>query len=201
MSADKWPDELLERVSAHYAAVAASSEDELIGVWVAATHQLLRRGLVRSIGNVPADLAESIVEKWSGGTRTPGSTAAVDVIGPAPAHTTYQVKSVRRTDPGRNSVATLSSFDFDELVVIVFEFDLSLRVGLRVSSDDLKRHRRELLTGSEQRRLTLTRKFCHHPAVRLIPRADLLRLHPVSAAVEWDPPRWEPEKWRPDQME
>jgi hypothetical protein len=183
------PEAILDQVTASFPAIGSSSDDELFGLWVASGRELQRRNLVRSLGNVPADLAERVVERWSEGRRTAGSTPTVDVIGAD--GTRYQVKSVRRTDPGRNSVGTLSGFDFDELVVVVLEFDLSIRSGLRISSEDLRRHRDELLTGAEGRRLTLTRKFCAHPAVHPIPRLELARHHPLRAITDWEPPRSE----------
>lgn len=75
--------------------------------------------------------SERIVEENVRGERTPG----IDVRGPDGLG--YQVKALRRTDPGRNSVATLSRFeDVDELFIVVFEWDLFVRVGIRISSAD-----------------------------------------------------------------
>lgn len=190
----RWDDAILEQALANASVDEKWSDDMLFAQWVAASRQLQLRGRVRSTANIPAELAESIIRRWSGGTFTRGSAPAVDVVGAD--GTTYQVKALRRTDPGRNSVTTLSRLDgFDQLVVIVLEFDLSVCLGLRVSSSDLIRYGNELLTGANFRRLTLTRKFCEHKAVKQIPRAGLLRHHPLAALVDWDVPRWKPESW------
>lgn len=192
----RWPDELLDRATTRVASVESASDDELVALWVVASRELQQRALVRSLANVPADLAEGIVARLVGGQRTAGSTRAVDVL--APDGRTVQVKSLRRTDPDRNSVATFSSFDFDELIIIVFEWDLSLRVGIRVLAEDLKRHRSELLTGADHNRLTLTRRVCEHRAVQPIPRRELITHHPLQPLVAWEAPRWEPEGWSHD---
>lgn len=188
----KWPDDLLDRATAGVLAVESAEDDELFRLWVAASRALQERGLARSLANIPADLAERIVADLIDGQRTPSSSRAVDVRGPD--GTTFQVKALRRTDPGRSSVATFSSFDFDQLIVIVFEWDLSARVGIQISAKDLNRHRKRLLTGPDHRRLTLTRRFCEHSSK--IPKHELVKHHPLKPLVVWEPPRWEPASWR-----
>lgn len=196
--AQRWPDELLDTVAERFPSVQECDEDDLFALWVAVSLALQRKDRVRSLGNVPADLAELIVEKLVGGKRTRGSTVAVDVIGPD-GETRYQVKSLRRTDPGRNSVGTLPGFQlFDHLIVIVFEYDLSICLGLRASANDLSKHRTELLTGRDHRRLSLTRKFCSHRIVTRIPQEQLARHHPAPALAEWTAPRWYPDSDRTD---
>lgn len=185
----KWPDHVLDRATAGVRAIDSAADDELLRLWVAASHALQQRGSVRSLANIPADLAEGIVASLEGGQRTPSSSPAVDVLGPD--GTTYQVKALRRTDPGRNSIGTFSNFDFEQLIIVIFEWDLSARVGIRISAKALVRHRERLLTGSGHDRLTLTQRFCEHEAVQPIYRKELLKHHPLQPLVAWDPPRWE----------
>jgi hypothetical protein len=176
---------------AAHPAVAAAPRESLLSLWAALGARIQQEGIVDRLGNLPANLAEHLVARWSGATVQHGSNPAVDVIADA---TRYQVKCLRRTDPGRNSVTTLpATFAFDELIIIVFEYDLSLCVGLRVNASDLARYADALMTGAAKRRITLTLRFCSHPAVRQIPRKELECVHPFPPVVAWQRPRWLPD--------
>ncbi|MCA1695873.1 MAG: hypothetical protein LC749_14700 [Actinobacteria bacterium] len=185
----QWPNDDLKSFMKRYPAVAECPREDLLGLWVAVATRIRQEGLVQRIGNLPADLAEEIVAQWTRGTRQHGANPAVDVIANG---VTYQVKCVRRTDPRRNSITTLpAELIFDQLVIIVFEYDLSICAAFQISKDDLMRHTSELMTGKDQRRITLTAKFCNHHAVIPIPREELEGVAPPSRAViEWSTPRW-----------
>lgn len=61
----------------------------------------------------------------------------LDVIGPNQER--VQVKSLRYTDPGRNSVAEspLGEKGFDRLVIVCFEYDMTVREGWSIAGDEL----------------------------------------------------------------
>lgn len=133
-------------------------------------------GLIRAQRSIPGEIAEALVAAYVGG-RLAESASQKDVDVEAGGEL-IQVKALRYTDPGRNSVGEfrLGSKGFTRLIVVCFDYDMTPLEAWGVSSSELD----ELLTkGSSPAhgRLTLgpgvKSRMRHIPAEELLkPRAE-----------------------------
>lgn len=123
----------LDGLRARFPELLTRPPEDLPSMWAAVVLRMRDQELIRGHGSVPGELAESLMCRWYAGTLSHQSTPDVDVE--TPRGRRIQVKALRYTDPGRNSVASFSRrIAFDELAIVRFEYDMRLRDALLVES-------------------------------------------------------------------
>ncbi|MGI8730126.1 MAG: hypothetical protein ACR2LK_09090 [Solirubrobacteraceae bacterium] len=146
---------------------------DLPRLWAALMLLMRDRGLIRAQTSVPAEIAEALVAAYTGGSLAQSSSQkGYDILA---GEERIQVKALRYTDPGRNSVGAFPLADkgFDRLIIVCFEYDMTLRNALSIQAADLD----DLLTrpaGATRGRLTLTNKVLQDARVRQISSVELL---------------------------
>jgi len=142
----------------------------LLGLWAQVTDELRARGIVRSANNPIADRAERIVADLYGVEPEVRSTAGYDLISKDKER--IQVKAVRLTQPGRSSLSAIRNLEageFDVLIVVVFERDLSVKEIWRFPRSAVEDHAR-WSAHVNAHRLSMTKKL------RADPRAERIEL-------------------------
>lgn len=110
----------------------AMSDAELLGIWADVMREMRRRGMIRTWNNPVADVAESLVARRLGLTLAGNSEIGYDGIDANGRR--YQIKARRLTD-NRRQLSQIRSLDrggFDDLVIVLFEEDFTLRGRWRV---------------------------------------------------------------------
>jgi hypothetical protein len=100
------------------------SREDLLRLYGAVMVALRERGYVRSGNNPVADIAERIVADLYGVAVATANTAGHDLI--TRDGTKVQVKGLRRTQPGRKNLSAIRSDDYDVVVAVVFDADMTL---------------------------------------------------------------------------
>lgn len=127
----------LQDLRARFPEVLGRPDEDLASMWAAVVLRLRDQGLTRGHGSVPGELAESLICRWYAGKLSDQSTPDVDVE--TPRRRRIQVKALRYTDPGRNSVAAFTRpIAFDELAIVRFEYDMRVRDALLLESGLLR---------------------------------------------------------------
>jgi hypothetical protein len=107
--------------------LSSATTAELFAVYAAVLRELLRRKIVRT-SNAPAgDYAEYLVAEALGGQLAPNSEKSWDVVTTDGRH--LQVKSRVVSAPrnlGQRQLSPLRSFEFDDLVIVLFGADYSV---------------------------------------------------------------------------
>ena len=143
------------------------SNEELIRQFGVVMDELERREIVRSANNPIADIAETLVAvALRGKVAEDKRQKGYVLIG----QHRIQVKALRKTRPGRRKLGAISTYDFDELIAVIFERDLTPRIALRMSPDVAREY------ASPKRRLSLTTA------------SKPIRASPASAARTYTPP-------------
>jgi hypothetical protein len=115
------------------------SDDDLLALWGNVMVELRRRGIVES-GNSPvADRAEKLVAAYYGATPAPPNTPAYDLV--VDGHP-VQVKGLRRTGPSRGNLGAIRSLDFDLLVAVAFNPDMSVEGAWRMPRATVEKYAR-----------------------------------------------------------
>jgi hypothetical protein len=160
------PEEELNRLRGRFGSLADYEEEALPSLWAAVVLRLRDAGLIRGHGSVPGELAETLMARWYDGELSPPSTADVDVM--TQTGRRIQVKALRFSNPGRSSVASFTrEVAFDELAIVCFEYDMTVREALLVDAALLRVGDGEkpgLLTPAG-RRLTLGKRLRQHATV------------------------------------
>ena len=141
------------------------SQAELLRLYGEVMTELKGRGFVRS-GNSPvADIAERIVADMYGVELLAANTAGHDVV--APDGTKIQVKGLRKTGPARRNFSPIRSADYDIVIAVVFEPDMTLRELWRIPRPVVEERARwsNHVNGYF---LSLTRAVCEDPRVERI---------------------------------
>jgi len=122
-----------------------SSDSELFALYGSVMRELLRRRLVRTANAPAGDYAEYLVASALGGELAPNSVKSWDLK--TPAGRRVQVKCRVVADPpkiGERQLSPFRSFEFDDLVVVLFSPDYSIRRAAQLPVDAVKklsRHR------------------------------------------------------------
>jgi len=138
MTTTKWDDEALRPLREAFPWLTAVDPLDLPKLWAALMLRMTDVGLVRAQRSVPGEMAEALVASYVGGTlTTSASQKGYDVI--TREHERIEVKALRYTDPGRNSVAEFPFGDkgFDRLIVVCFEYDMTTREAWSIASHEL----------------------------------------------------------------
>ena len=146
------------------------SREDLLRLYGAVMLELRERGYVRSGNNPVADVAERIVADLYGVEVASANTTGYDLI--APDGTKVQVKGLRRTQKGRRNFGAIRSDDYDVVVGVVFEADMTLAELWRVPREVVKEKARwsDHINGYL---LSLKREVCEDPRVEQIPLDQL----------------------------
>jgi hypothetical protein len=133
--------------------------------------ELRDRKLVRSANNPVADLAESLVADYYGGTVSDNkSEKSYDV---AVGDDRLQVKGIRMTQKGRTTLSAIRSHAFTALVAVVFEPDFTPREALYVPLEVVQQYQGWSSTWKAHR-LSVTKKLANDPRVTRIDGRHLL---------------------------
>jgi uncharacterized protein DUF6998 len=135
---------------------------------------LRERGYVRSGNNPVADVAERIVADLYGVSVLTANTAGHDLV--TQDGTKVQVKGLRRTQPGRKNLSAIRSDDYDVVVAVVFEADMTLKELWRIPRPVVTEKAR-WSSHVNGYLLSLKREVCEDPRVERIP---LDRLKPTE---------------------
>ncbi len=100
------------------------SRQDLLRLYGAVMTTLRERGFVRSGNNPVADEAERIVAQLYGVSLATANTAGHDLV--ASDGTKVQVKGLRRTQSGRRNLSAIRSDDYNVVIAVVFEADMTL---------------------------------------------------------------------------
>jgi hypothetical protein len=150
-----------------------AAEDDLPRMWAAVTDRMAYLGLIRGLGNVPAEIAERFVNEYLGGELASRGTTGYDLVADGQR---VQVKCLRMTDELRNTVGNFPlNLGFDVLVIVRFEYDMTVRDAWHIDGAALP----SLLTKGG--RLTLTRRVIESASVHQISREELLNLNSDEA--------------------
>ena len=141
------------------------TDEDLVRRFGAVMDALEARKIIRSANNPIADIAETLVAvalrgKVAEDKRQKGYDVRI-------GQHRIQVKALRKTRPGRRKLGAISTYEFDELIAVVFERDLTPRVALRMSPDVAREY------ASPKRRLSLTNRLEADPRITRISGEDL----------------------------
>ncbi len=112
------------------------TDRELVALHAATLEKLLERGTVRTRNAPTGDYAESLVAAAFDGRLTRNSAKGVDFE--VADGRRFQVKSRRVIDPTRRSerqLSALRSFEFDDLVVVLFASDYGVRRAVLIPAE------------------------------------------------------------------
>lgn len=106
---------------------------DLLGDWAAIMRELAARGVIRTNNKPLGDIAELIVAAHYGGQRGSFSQAGWDVL--TPDGEKVQVKSLREV-PGKNrtNFSPIADSDYDFVLLVIFDEDFRVTLGLRLGS-------------------------------------------------------------------
>ena len=150
------------------------SREDLLRLYGAVMVALRERGYVRSGNNPVADVAERIVADLYGVSVLTANTAGHDLV--TRDGTKVQVKGLRRTQPGRKNLSAIRSDDYDVVVAVVFEADMTLKELWRIPRPVVTEKAR-WSSHVNGYLLSLKREVCEDPRVERIP---LDRLKPTE---------------------
>lgn len=159
-------------------------EPALVELFGRVMAELRERGVLRSANNRIADIAERLVADYYRGTLAAPGARGHDVI--AADGRKLQVKSLRHTQPGRCSLSALRSHDFDAVVAVVFEYDLTLREALHIPVEVVHEYERWSETWKAHR-LSVTKRLRADERVKVI-SARALRAEIASGERSRVPP-------------
>ena len=151
--------------------LSALDDEQLILLFCEVMAQMHRRKCVRSHNNPIADIAERLVADHYAGSLAAPNEKAYDVIANGRK---LQVKALRHTRSGRTTLSALRSHDFDAVVAVVFEADMSLRELVEIPLE-VVREREGWSDTWKAHRLSLTRVLLEDPRVCRTAAAELMK--------------------------
>jgi hypothetical protein len=123
----------LVELRARFPVVGATDAEALPSLWAAVVLRMLDEGLIRGHGSIPGELAEGLIARFYRGALAPPSNPDFDVL--TPRGRRIQVKALRYSNPRRSSVGAFNRrIAFDELAIVRFEYDMSIRDALLVDA-------------------------------------------------------------------
>jgi hypothetical protein len=142
------------------------SREDLLRLYGAVMARLRELGYVRSGNNPVADVAERLVADMYGAPLASANTAGHDLV--AKDGTKIQVKGLRKTQPGRKNLSAIRSKDYDVVVAVVFEADMTVSELWRVPREVVEEKARwsDHVNGYF---LSLKREVCDDDRVERIP--------------------------------
>jgi hypothetical protein len=104
--------------------------------------ELRRRGVIRS-GNAPAgDYAEILVKRATQGELAPGSQKSWDVLTPEGERLQVKARIVTGESRGERQLSVFRTWDFDAVVIVLFDNDFRVWRAARLPSGLLERQSR-----------------------------------------------------------
>jgi hypothetical protein len=138
----EWSDEAKNTVLEGFALLEEIDQIDLLRLWAAVMLKLQRANLIHSSRSVSGDAAEKLVADHQRGTMpVSASQKGYDVlVEKGRRKRRLQVKALRFTDPRRSSIGefSLDGGDFDELWVVLFEYDMTIREVLWIKAAALQ---------------------------------------------------------------
>lgn len=133
------------RIGSPVGRLSENSDMELFALYGSVMRELLRRRLVRTANAPAGDYAEYLVASALGGELAPNSVKSWDLK--TPEGRRVQVKCRVLGDPpklGERQLSPFRSFEFDDLVIVLFAPDYSIRRATQLPAEAVKqlsRHR------------------------------------------------------------
>jgi hypothetical protein len=118
------------------------SVDELLAASRRILGELKRRGVIRS-GNAPAgDYAEILVKRATKGELAPGSQKSWDVMTPSGERLQVKARIVTGASRGERQLSVFRTWDFDAVVIVLFNNEFRVWRAARLPSGLLERQSR-----------------------------------------------------------
>lgn len=137
MPGPKWTDEELRPLRDAFPILDSIPDHDLPRLWAAIMLKMSTNGLIRAQRSIPGEIAEALVAAYVGGRLAESASQKdVDVVADDER---IQVKALRYTDPGRNSVGEfrLGAKGFTRLIIVCFAYDMTPLEAWTVSSAEL----------------------------------------------------------------
>jgi hypothetical protein len=115
--------------------LASLSSAELLGMYGRILAELRRRKAIRTLNAPAGDYAEYLVAAALGATLAPNSAKTWDLVDPAGRRVQVKARVLPNlTNRGQRQLSFFRSFDFDELVIVLFTADYAVWRSVRLPS-------------------------------------------------------------------